>query len=145
MRRVFCLQNVSAKHDVRGLLYILYHVIALNWLNVHIYTFLKRYNRLYYEKSLAISVQDAANALGVLDGDGLQVIGGSAEISLEVRVVDRMAEGCVGYSVGYEETLSLAPGQTVRLAKDGSWIRSKPHLIATDGASEASLGESLYV
>ena len=93
---------------------------------------------------IAIS-EDVANTLGVSDGDGLQVIGGSAEISLEVRVVDRMAEGCVGYSVGYEETLSLAPGQIVRLSKDASWIRSKPLLIATDGASKASLRESLYV
>ena len=66
------------------------------------------------------------------------------ERSLEVRIVDRMADGCVGFSVGFEETLQLIPGHSVQLTKDANWVRSKPLLIATDGASDASLGENLY-
>ena len=85
-----------------------------------------------------------ANALNVSDGDGLLVIDDIDERSLEVRIVDRMADGCVGFSVGFEETLQLIPGHSVQLTKDANWVRSKPLLIATDGASEASFGENLY-
>ena len=88
--------------------------------------------------------EDGANALNVSEGDGLLVIDDIDERSLEVRIVDRMADGCVGFSVGFEETLQLVPGQSVRLVKDANWVRSKPLLIATDGASDASLGENLY-
>ena len=89
--------------------------------------------------------EDGAKALGVTEGDGVLVINDSDERSLEVRIVDRLAEGCVGYSLGFEETLHLIPGQSVRLARDANWVRSKPLLIATDrAATEPSLGANLY-
>ena len=88
--------------------------------------------------------EDGANALRVSDGDGLVVIDDLDERSFEVRIVDRMAEGCVGFSVGFEETLQFVPGQSVRLVKDANWVRSKPLLIATDRASKESLGENLH-
>jgi hypothetical protein len=53
-------------------------------------------------------------------------------LSLEVRLLSRVAKNCVGFSAGFEETLSLQQGDLVSLKKDDNWQRLNPQMIASD-------------
>ena len=57
---------------------------------------------------------------------------GDTQLSLEVKVLRRVAKNCVGYSAGYKETLALQPATLVTLTKDAKWQRREPQLIASD-------------
>ena len=73
-----------------------------------------------------------AKTLGVVTGDGLILTQSGISQSLEVIIIQRVANLCVGYSVGYQSTLGLEAGMQVTLEKDPSWRRREPQLIATD-------------
>ncbi|MFT7128659.1 MAG: NADH-quinone oxidoreductase subunit G [Gammaproteobacteria bacterium] len=77
-----------------------------------------------------------AETLGVRSGDGLLVSsdhnGSKHTLSLEVRLLSRVAKNCVGFSAGFEETLSLQQGDLVSLKKDDNWQRLNPQMIASD-------------
>jgi len=83
------------------------------------------------EAFVAVSAEMAAE-LAVVDGDGLQLQAQNLDLSLAVKVLPRLAQGCVGYSAGFTQTLALQPGSQVTLTKDGSWQRTHPQLIASD-------------
>ena len=77
-----------------------------------------------------------AEKLGVTEGDGVIVASDDNNISLEVKIIDRIANNCVGYSAGYIETSHLRAGSLVIVTKDQKWQRRTPQLIATDGGSK---------
>ena len=80
----------------------------------------------------SIEISDAdASILQVIDGDGLLI--GDDLATLEVRINDSIAAGCVAYSTGHAGTFDLNPGDLVTLAKDQNWQRPRPQLISTDG------------
>ncbi len=74
-----------------------------------------------------LSEKDASK-LDVTEGDGVQ----AGERSLEVRIDTSMAEGCAAYSVGHPQTAGLLPDQHTQLARDDSWVRRQPSMIASD-------------
>lgn len=80
--------------------------------------------------------QVLAEKLGVRSGDGLLVSSGRKgsedTLSLEVRLLGRVAKDCVGFSAGFEKTLSLQQGDWVSLKKDEQWQRLNPQMIASD-------------
>ena len=80
---------------------------------------------------IAIGVQ-VAKKLGVTEGDRLLVTPYKTTLSLEVKILSRVAKNCVGFSAGYSETLELQPGERVTLKKDKDWIKAMPTTIATD-------------
>ncbi len=73
-----------------------------------------------------------AEKLGVRQGDGVLVSSDDSSLALEVRLLNRVAKNCVGFSVGFEKTFSLQQGELVSLQKDENWQRSKPDMIASD-------------
>jgi NADH-quinone oxidoreductase subunit G len=73
-----------------------------------------------------------AEKLGVADGDGVVVASEGNKTSLEVRILRRVAKNCIGFGVGYAETLCLQAGKLATLEADKSWQRRQPQLIATD-------------
>jgi len=78
----------------------------------------------------------AARELGVRDGDRVQVGDGLA--TLPVRVNDRIAGGCAGYSAGHDGTGELRPGVSVSLRRvaggqDDRLDSGKEDLIGSDG------------
>ena len=81
---------------------------------------------------LIVLSESGARKLGVQETDGLSVSNGTDKFSLGIKIIGRMADGCAGYSIGFEKTLGLNPGQAVVLEKDPSWVSPKPHLIASD-------------
>jgi NADH-quinone oxidoreductase subunit G len=86
---------------------------------------------------IEISSADATE-LGVIDGDGLSLSGGLA--TLEVRINDRMAAGCAGYSAGHPGTENLAAGDNVSLGKAHDWNNRRAQLIGTDrGAGQGGI------
>jgi NADH-quinone oxidoreductase subunit G len=78
---------------------------------------------------IEICAADAA-ALGVVDGDGVQIAGSA---TLEVAVNDSIAPGCAGFSSGHPGTEDLGAGTSVTLAKATDWRRRSPQLIGSDG------------
>lgn len=80
--------------------------------------------------------KEVAEKLGVRSGDGLLVSvnreGLEATLSLEVRLLARIAKNCVGFSAGFEKTRSLQQGDLVSLKKDDHWQRLNPQMIASD-------------
>jgi NADH-quinone oxidoreductase subunit G len=73
-----------------------------------------------------------AEKLGVTEGDGLIVAPHNTELSLQVKILSRVAKNCVGFSAGYLETLDLQPGDLVTLSKDEAWVQPTSTVIATD-------------
>ena len=73
-----------------------------------------------------------ADKLRLSDGDGVIVASGDNQVSLEVRILQRVAKNCIGFGVGYAETRSLQPGSLATLTVDTEWQRREPQLIATD-------------
>ncbi|MGB2045490.1 MAG: NADH-quinone oxidoreductase subunit NuoG [Porticoccaceae bacterium] len=73
-----------------------------------------------------------AEKLGVTEGDGVVVTVAGAEVRLEVRLLHRVAKNCIGFSVGYRETLALEAGCLATLAVAENWQRRQPQMIATD-------------
>lgn len=73
-----------------------------------------------------------ARRLGVVAGDGLRVSAAGQTISLEVKILRRVAKNCVGFSAGYRQTLDLQPGELVGLERDDAWQRGSPRMIASD-------------
>jgi NADH-quinone oxidoreductase subunit G len=73
-----------------------------------------------------------AAKLGVAEGDGVVVTSGGTEVSLEVRILQRVAKNCIGFGVGYAKTLDLQAGALATLAVDATWQRRQPQLIASD-------------
>jgi NADH-quinone oxidoreductase subunit G len=76
-----------------------------------------------------------AHKLGVSEGDGVVLASGGTEVSLEVRILQRVAKNCIGFGLGYAETLYLRAGSLATLAVDAQWQRSQPQLIASDKAT----------
>ena len=64
-----------------------------------------------------------ADKLGVSEGDGVVVASGGTEVSLEVRILQRVAKNCIGFGLGYAETLYLRAGSLATLAVDAQWQR----------------------
>jgi NADH-quinone oxidoreductase subunit G len=80
---------------------------------------------------IEISSTDARE-LGVTEGDGLSVSGGLA--TLEVKINDKLATGCAGYSAGHSGTENLAAADNVSLHRAQDWQRRQSQqLIASDG------------
>ena len=98
------------------------------------------------EAFIAIGKNIAEN-LCVKNGDGLIVTRSGTKTSLEVKILNRIASSCVGFSVGYFETRNFSSGNLVSLTKDNKWQRRIPQIIATDKASKippTSSGETLH-
>ncbi|MCS5587625.1 MAG: NADH-quinone oxidoreductase subunit NuoG [Porticoccaceae bacterium] len=74
--------------------------------------------------------ETVAEKLGVAEGEMVVVSTADQEISLQVKVLSRVAKNCVGFSVGYDKTKSLRAGDSVALRRDKSW--QPPQVIATD-------------
>ena len=85
---------------------------------------------------IALSAETAGQ-LEVAKGDRLKVIVNGDSVSLAVKIVDRMAAGCVGYSYGYAATRGLIAGAHADLQRDTDWRPPQPSLIATDRQSVA--------
>ena len=83
-----------------------------------------------------IGAEDA-RALGVTDGDGLQV-GDIA--TLEVRINSRVAAGCAAYSAGFPGTENIEPLSGATLRRADNWQRREPQLIGTDRGVGATPG-----
>ena len=77
--------------------------------------------------------RDAALQLGIQDGDGLNVNDGH---TLEVRVNDSMASGCVGYTVGHTGCENLAASDFVSLQRAPDWQRKRPDIIGSDSGGK---------
>ncbi|MDE0841282.1 MAG: NADH-quinone oxidoreductase subunit NuoG [Porticoccaceae bacterium] len=73
-----------------------------------------------------------AKELDVDEGDRISVAGCGDTISLTVKIVERMAAGCAGYSIGFASTRELTTGAEVHLQRDIAWQPLKPSLIASD-------------
>lgn len=73
----------------------------------------------------------------VTDGDGLLVGINGHRVSLQVRVLKRVAKNCAGFSVGFAETLDFRAGELVTLEKDPDWVRPVPQVIASDRGRHA--------
>ena len=80
---------------------------------------------------------ETAGQLEVAEGDRLKVIANGDSVSLAVKIVDRMAVGCAGYSYGYAATRGLIAGAGADLQRDTDWRPPQPSLIATDRQSMA--------
>jgi NADH-quinone oxidoreductase subunit G len=80
---------------------------------------------------LELSAADA-RAMGLAAGDGVEVGAGLA--TLELRINDRIAAGCAGYSAGLPAALGLVPGALVQLARAQHWQR-RPEVISSDGGN----------
>jgi NADH-quinone oxidoreductase subunit G len=76
--------------------------------------------------------EKVAERLGVSEGDGLRVIQNDIECSLEVKILNRVAKNCVGFSAGFQEVRGLSAGSLVTLEVDTGWQRSNPEMIASD-------------
>jgi NADH-quinone oxidoreductase subunit G len=87
------------------------------------------------EAFVAISAA-VAEQLNVVEGDGLIVSNADGDLSLEVKILNRVASDCVGYSAGYTKTNSLRAGNLVVLSRDSKWQRRMPQLIATDSGNK---------
>jgi anaerobic selenocysteine-containing dehydrogenase len=74
--------------------------------------------------------ETVAEKLGVAEGEMVVVSTADQEISLQVKVLSRVAKNCVGFSVGFDKTRSLRVGDSVALRRDKSW--QPPQVIATD-------------
>jgi NADH-quinone oxidoreductase subunit G len=83
---------------------------------------------------LELRSEDAA-ALGVADGDGIEV--GDTGVRLEARVNDSIAPGCAGFSAGHAGSEELAALQVVSLKRAENWQRRQAQLIASDNARVA--------
>ena len=79
-----------------------------------------------------------ANALGVADGDGIEVGDGNGErlSTLEINIDDSLAAGCAGFSVGLAGTANLQALTEVTLQKAQSWQRRSPQVIGSDGGHD---------
>jgi NADH-quinone oxidoreductase subunit G len=73
-----------------------------------------------------------AEKLGVVEGDGAIVASGDIEVSLEVKILQRVAKNCIGFAAGYTETMAFQAGSLASLTKDKKWQRREPQLIASD-------------
>ncbi len=78
-----------------------------------------------------------AQSLNVNEGDGVFIgddhTNDSHQLSLEVHINSNIAEGCAGFSFGFNDTLNLIPGEFVSLTKNPNWQRRQADTIATDG------------
>ena len=70
-----------------------------------------------------------AQSLGLGAGDGL-CLGNNPAI--EVRLNSSLPDSCIGYTVGYSETLALVAGSRVTANKARDWLRPTAPLIGTD-------------
>jgi len=75
--------------------------------------------------------QSVATQLQVNSGDGLVLDTGTEQLSLEVKILSRVAKNCVAFCAGFEQTQGLHSGQPVALQRDPQW-QARPLLIATD-------------
>jgi len=86
-----------------------------------------------------------AQSLGVIEGDGVELQRAEAQVegamfkaplaTLQVRINDTLADGCVGYSVGLSGTEDIITGEQLSLNKAQGWQRNTPQIIGTDGGS----------
>ncbi len=81
--------------------------------------------------------EEDARALGVGDGDGVQV-GDLA--TLEVRINPRVAAGCATYSAGFPGTGDIEPLACAELRRADNWTRTRPQLIGTDRGRDTAAG-----
>jgi len=89
-----------------------------------------------------------AEKLGVGEGDGVIVSSNGNDQTLEVKIVNRVAKNCIGYSVGYAQTRGFSAGSLATLTKDLAWQRRTAQLIATDGGNKrppSDREESIHV
>ena len=71
--------------------------------------------------------------------------GDNLKMSLSVRISERMAEGCAGYSAGYNEIRHLTVDTYVHIDRDNEWQPLKPVVIATDRIASFKSEDSQYV
>ncbi len=86
-----------------------------------------------------------AQSLGVIEGDGVELQRADPQVqsdmlkapvaTLQVRINDTLAEGCVGYSAGLSGTEDIIVGEPLALQKAQGWQRPSPQIIGTDGGS----------
>jgi NADH-quinone oxidoreductase subunit G len=81
------------------------------------------------EGYLELTSADAA-ALGVREGDGLTL---SGDITLEARINDSIAAGCMGFSAGLAGCAELVAGSFATVSRATDWQRRRPDLIGSDG------------
>mgnify|MGYP001236880785 FL=1 len=93
---------------------------------------------------IVLSVKDADN-MKVSDRDGVIITGDNLKMSLSVRISERMAEGCAGYSAGYNEIRHLTVDTYVHIDRDNEWQPLKPVVIATDRIASFKSEDSQYV
>jgi NADH-quinone oxidoreductase subunit G len=91
---------------------------------------------------------EVAEKLGVAGGDGVIVSSNGIDQTLEVKILNRVAKNCIGYSVGYAQTRGFSEGSLATLTKDLAWQRRTAQLIATDGGNKrppSDREESIHV
>jgi NADH-quinone oxidoreductase subunit G len=86
-----------------------------------------------------------AQSLGVIEGDGVELQRTQTQLqgdmlnaplaTLQVRINDSLAEGCVGYSAGLSGAENIIMGEQLALHKAQGWQRISPQIIGTDGGS----------
>lgn len=81
---------------------------------------------------------DDALGLEVGEGDGLNLNDGLA--TLEVKINNSIAAGCIGYAAGHSGTANLTPGENISLQKAQGWKRRRPQLIGSDRSTEIGSG-----
>ena len=81
---------------------------------------------------------DDALGLEVGEGDGLNLNDGLA--TLEVKINNSIAAGCIGYAAGHSGTANLIPGENISLQKAQGWKRRRPQLIGSDRSTEIGSG-----
>ena len=81
---------------------------------------------------------DDALGLEVGEGDGLNLNDGLA--TLEVKINNSIAAGCIGYAAGHSGTANLTPGENISLQKAQGWKPRRPQLIGSDRSTEIGSG-----
>jgi NADH-quinone oxidoreductase subunit G len=86
-----------------------------------------------------------AQSLDVIEGDGVELQRAQTQVqgdmlkaplaTLQVRINNTLADGCVGYTVGLSGTENIIMGEQLALHKALGWQRISPQIIGTDGGA----------
>ena len=75
--------------------------------------------------------KDAADALGVSNGDGVTAHCTNGAVDLEVKINDSLISNCVGIVQGMPGSSNINPGEGLSLRRSENWVR-KSEVISSD-------------
>ena len=75
--------------------------------------------------------KEAADKLGVSNGDGVTANGVNGAVDLEVKINDSLISNCAGIVQGTSGSANINPGEGLSLTRSENWVR-KSELISSD-------------